>query len=143
MSKQIEILFLGLVFIIGASQFSSNDNTIINERQNSYKACVRLRSKSPNFNLKCEQLIERMQLKKFPTNQKIKTLSENDIKSRKVNGNEESKLRLLIQQILNKNSLSKNWKYFNTIFVNGILLNGIISNLKIPIIYENKIRIKN
>lgn len=106
MSKLIEILFLALIFVIGSFRLSSNSNTIINEKKSSYEACIRLRSKSPNFNLKCEQLLEHIQEKKAPIDQKIKTLSEEDIKSRKVNGNEELKLRLLIKQLVNQNSLN-------------------------------------
>ena len=111
--RLVEIIFIVLVFIIGAFQLSFNDKTIVHERQTSYESCVRLRSKSPNFNLKCEQLLdiilpEKNEKNESNTNSKLKTLSDNDIKSRKINKNEELKLRLLIEKIIKKNSLNKN-----------------------------------
>ena len=111
--RLVEIIIIVFAFIISSFQLSSNDKTIALERQTSYEACVRLRSKSPNFNLKCEQLLdiilpEKNKKNEFNASNNIKTLSDNDIKSRKVNKNEELKLRLLIKKIVMKNASNQN-----------------------------------
>ena len=110
--RLVEIIFIISAFIIGAFQLSFNDKTIAHERQTSYEACVRLRTKYPNFNLKCEQLLdiilpEKNEKSEYNSNNSVKTLSDNDIKSRKINKNEELKLRLLIKKIVMKNSLNQ------------------------------------
>ena len=80
--RLVEIIIIVFAFIIGSFQLSSNGKTIALERQTSYESCVRLRSKSPNFNLKCEQLLdiilpEKNEKNESNTNNKLKTATEN------------------------------------------------------------------
>ena len=59
---------------------------LIEERKESYEACVRIRNKAPNLNLKCEDLLEGI-------------VSNEE--------NEQIKLRKLIQKLSNGNNLRK------------------------------------
>ena len=84
------------------------------EKRESYEACIKLRSKAPNFNLKCEKLIENNKIDdennkiEEINNTKIKTLSFDESGTRKVNKSEEMKLRNLIKKLSNENKLRKN-----------------------------------
>ena len=48
-----------LIFGIQNNNLLSTNNNIYEERKESYEACIRLRKKAPNLNLKCERLIEK------------------------------------------------------------------------------------
>ena len=89
-------------------------NEIVNEERNeSYAACMRLRSKVPNLNLKCEHLLDTMnkkgesQRKVKINNTEIKTLNIDESNTRKVNKSEEIKLRNLIKKLSKVNNQRK------------------------------------
>ena len=102
-----------LIFGIQNNNLLSNNNNINEERKESYEACLKLRSKAPNLNLKCERLIENI-INNRKTNEndeinntEIKTLSLDESVTRKVNKSEEKKLRNLIKKLSNENKLRK------------------------------------
>ena len=102
-----------LIFGIQNNNLLSINNTINEERKESYEACLKLRSKAPNLNLKCERLIENI-INNRKTNEndeinntEIKTLSLDESVTRKVNKSEERKLRNLIKKLSNENKLRK------------------------------------
>ena len=102
-----------LIFGIQNNNLLSINNTINEERKESYEACLKLRSKAPNLNLKCERLIENI-INNRKTNEndeinntEIKTLSLDESVTRKVNKSEEKKLRNLIKKLSNENKLRK------------------------------------
>ena len=99
-----------LLIICLSNEMSSNYN-LIEERKESYEACIKLKIKAPYFNLNCEHLLNRHpileaqirneEMKKYG----IKTLSIYESNTRKVSKIEEIKLRKLIDRIANKNKL--------------------------------------
>jgi hypothetical protein len=102
-----------LIFGIQNNNLLSNNNNINEERKESYEACLKLRSKAPNLNLKCERLIENI-INNRKTNEndeinntEIKTLSLDESVTRKVNKSEEKKLRNLIKKLSYENKLRK------------------------------------
>ena len=102
-----------LIFGIQNNNLLSNNNNINEERKESYEACLKLRTKAPNLNLKCERLIENI-INNRKTNEndeinntEIKTLSLHESVTRKVNKSEERKLRNLIKKLSNENILRK------------------------------------
>ena len=102
-----------LIFGIQNNNLLSINSTINEERKESYEACLKLRSKAPNLNLKCERLIENI-INNRKTNEndeinntEIKTLSLDESVTRKVNKSEEKKLRNLIKKLSNENKLRK------------------------------------
>ena len=110
------IIPLSIVFIIFEivnNSFSSSNAILIEERKESYEACVRIRNKAPNLKLKCEDLLEGIvtneenEQKEENSNIEIKTLIINENNTRKVNKSEEIKLRKLIQKLSNGNKLRK------------------------------------
>ena len=109
----IPLLFVFLFFEIVNNSFSSSNTMLIEERKESYEACVRIRNKAPNLNLKCEDLLEGIisneenEQKEENSNTEIKTLIINENNTRKVNKSEEIKLRKLIQKLSNRNNLRK------------------------------------
>ena len=102
-----------LIFGIQNNNLLSTNNNIYEERKESYEACIRLRKKAPNLNLKCERLIEkntnnqRNNENDEINNTEIKTLSLDESVTRKVNKSEEKKLRNLIKKLSNENKLRK------------------------------------
>ena len=101
-----------LIFGIENNNLFSNNNNINDERKESYEACIKLRKKAPNLNLRCERLIEnnnnkRNNEKDEINNTEIKTLSLDESVIRKVNKSEERKLRNLINKLSNENKLRK------------------------------------
>ena len=112
-SFPIALSILYIIFIIGSNALSSSNAILIKERMESYQACIRLRSKAPNLNLKCENLLENIP-KSGETEKNeesnitgVKVLSIDAAVTRKVNKSEEIKLRNLIQKLSNENKLRK------------------------------------
>ena len=104
MKSFVIALSIILIFIIGSNAVSSSNNTLSKERRESYQACIRLRTKAPNLNLKCENLIANFhsaeQIKRDVAKNGIKFL-ENDVTgTRKVNKSEEKKLRNFIRKMI-------------------------------------------
>ena len=105
-SFAIALSILLIMFVIGSNALSSSSNTIlIKERKESYQACIRLRSKAPNLNLHCENLLENIPMDEETekNSQRVKILSNDVALTRKVNKNEEIKLRNLIKKLTNEN----------------------------------------
>ena len=111
-SFAIALSLIFIIFIIGGNALSSS-NILINEKMESYQACVRIRNKAPNLNLRCEKLIENIpELVKTAknvdsSNNGVKMLSNDEAFTRKVNKSEEIKLRNLIEKLANENKLRK------------------------------------
>ena len=105
-------VILVLLFIIGCNAFSSNI-LLTKERRESYQACIKLRNKAPNLNLKCENLLEHFH--STHSSEQIKSVAKNGIKflqkdatgTRKVNKNEENKLRNFIKKIMSEKQLRR------------------------------------
>ena len=103
-------VILVLLFIIGCNAFSSNI-LLTKERRESYQACIKLRNKAPNLNLKCENLLEKTHSteaeREVTNNTGVKFLSDSVVSTRKVNKSEEIKLRNLIKKLTSENKLRK------------------------------------
>ena len=103
-------VILVLLFIIGCNAFSSNI-LLTKERRESYQACIKLRNKARNLNLKCENLLEKAHSteaeNEITNNNGVKFLSINVASTRKVNKSEEIKLRNLIKKLTSENKLRK------------------------------------
>ena len=98
-----------LIFGIENNNLSSQNNTINKEMKESYEACKKLKFKAPNLNLKCERIFENISNNELKSkSDKIKTLFVDETVTRKVNKNEEKKLRNLIKKLSNENKLRKN-----------------------------------
>ena len=102
---------LYIIFIIGSNALSSSNIILIKERKESYQACVRLKSKAPNLNLQCKNLLQNLptteeMTKNIESNTSgIKILSDDAAVTRKVNKIQEIKLRNLIKKLKNENKL--------------------------------------
>ena len=102
-----------LIFGIQNNNLLSIDHNINGEGNESYEACIKLKKKAPNLNLRCERLIENNKNNKKLNendeinNTEIKTLSLDESVTRKVNKSEERKLRNLIKKLSNENKLRK------------------------------------
>ena len=107
----LSILFI--MFIIGSNALSSSKTISLKEkeRRESFQACVRLKTKAPNLNLRCENLYEQI-----PTAEEILKNEENKIRgikflsndatfTRKVNKSQEIKLRNLIKKLTSQSKL--------------------------------------
>ena len=93
-----------LIFGIENNNLLSTKTRLIEEKKESYNACIRLKLKAPNFNLKCENLLDNIITNKEEIKKdEIKTLPINESNTRKVNKKEETKLRNLIQDLSNRN----------------------------------------
>ena len=104
MKSFVIALSIILIFIIGSNALSSSNTILMKERRESYQACIRLRTKAPNLNLKCENLLENIpshkELQKDETSKNgIKILQTDVAITRKVNKSEEIKLRNLIKKL--------------------------------------------
>ena len=113
MKSFVIALSIMLFFIIGGNAMSSFQNNFIKEKRESYQACIRLRTNAPNLKLKCENLLEH-----FHSNhsrEHIRSVAKNGIKflqkdatgTRKVNKNEENKLRNFIKKIMSEKQLRR------------------------------------
>ena len=93
------------VFVIGSNAFTSSNLSNRKSQEESYLACKSLKRKAPNLRLNCENL----SLKKFEEeeiknkNNGVKILHTSESDTRKVNKNEELKLRNLIQKLKYQN----------------------------------------
>ena len=112
MKSFVIALSILLIFIIGSNALSSSNPVLKKERRESYQACIKLRAKAPNLNLKCENLIENIhsheEIKKDEKNKNgIKILQTDVAITRKVNKSEETKLRNLIKKLSNEKRLRR------------------------------------
>ena len=83
-------------------------NNLTKEQAEAYEACNRLRIKAPYPNLKCEKLRETSKKIGEKSNiEGIKLLTRNDATTRKVNKNQENKLRKLMLKLTSENVLKK------------------------------------
>ena len=105
--KQIAIA-LSILFIIvtiGSNALSSN-RVLIQDRRESYQACMRLRTKAPYLKLNCENLLEPPYQKKVDKNDIInpgvKQLPKEEVVTRKVGQREQARLRKLLQKLVNE-----------------------------------------
>ena len=79
-----------------------------NQKEQSYKACTDLKRKAPFIKLNCEKILESVTTIESDKNENgIKTLSRQDSETRKVNQNQEIKLRHLIRKLYSENKLSQ------------------------------------
>ena len=105
----LSILFI--MFIIGSNALSSSNSLKEKERKESFQACIRLKTKAPNLNLRCENLLEKIHTnEETPKNEEnininVKYLSNDLAFTRKVNKSEEIKLRNLIKKLTNERKL--------------------------------------
>ena len=105
----LQIILCMLIF--GSNALSFTNTKLINERMESYEACVRLRNKAPSLKLNCnilkENIIsEEVNIKKS-YHAGIKLLSSIEAETRKVNKSQENKLRNLIRKLANESRLRK------------------------------------
>ena len=105
----LQIIFLILIF--GSNALSFTNTKLINERMESYEACIRLRNKAPSLKLNCENLKENISSEKAIIKEThyagIKLLSSMEAETRKVNKSQENKLRNLIRKLANESRLRK------------------------------------
>ena len=95
-----------LFIFIWSNALPSSNAILFKQKIESYQACIRIRSKILNLNLKCENLLVSIPPKKEFSNKVgingIKYLSSDIIMTRKVSKNEEIKLRNLIKSFRTK-----------------------------------------
>ena len=108
---KLEIISFSLLFmaiVIGCIELSST-NVVNKNRKESYHSCIRLREKAPYFNLKCEILLDDIKdnREKFNGNKvtNIKALSLDKSSTRKVDKNQEIKLKNLIRKLSHEKNL--------------------------------------
>ena len=108
---KLEIISFSLLFmaiVIGCIELSST-NAVNKNRKEAYHSCIRLREKAPYFNLKCEILLDDIKdnREKFNGNivTKIKALSLDKSSTRKVDKNQEIKLKNLIRKLSHEKNL--------------------------------------
>ena len=108
-SFAIALSIIFVVFTIGSNAFTSSNLLKRKEQEESYIACKNLKMKAPNLKLNCENLapkrIEEEEIQN--NNSEIKILKTVDAGTRKVNKNEEHKLRNLINQLTFENIIRK------------------------------------
>ena len=103
-----------LTFILYQNFISKCDlpssETVKQQMQESYTACMDLKRKAPFINLNCQKILESFPMIKSALNEEkgIKTLSKSDSETRKVNESEEIKLRNLLRKLYSENKLSQN-----------------------------------
>ena len=113
---KVQLIILSIFFLIFGienNSLSFTTNILNEDKKESYEACIRLRTKAPNLNLKCEHLLDT--INRNEENQKkdeinyaeIKTLIIRESNTRKVNKSEEIKLRDLIKKLSNDNKQRK------------------------------------
>ncbi len=108
----IIICIIFLIFGIENNNLSVSKNNL-KEIEESYEACRRLKEKAPLLNLKCEHILDNFKAnvendkKHEINNNHIKTIFINKSHIRKVNKNEEKKLRNLIQNLSKGKKLRK------------------------------------
>ena len=102
---KLEILSFSLLFmaiVIGCIELSST-NAFNKNRKESYDSCLRLRSKAPYFNLKCEILLDDIKDNRERSNgnidTNIKALSLDKSTIRKVDKSQEIKLKNFIRKL--------------------------------------------
>ena len=102
---KLEIISFSLLFmaiVIGCIELSST-NAVNKNRKESYHSCIRLREKAPYFNLKCEILLDDIKDNREKSNgnidTNIKSLSLDKSATRKVDKNQEIKLKNLIRKL--------------------------------------------
>ena len=80
------------------------------QQKESFEACMAIKRKAPFINLNCHKILESMSNIKTALNEEngIKTLSKDDLETRKVNEREEIKLRKLLMKLYSENKLSQN-----------------------------------
>ena len=112
-SFAIAFSIIFFIFVIGSNALPSSNTLLIKEKKESYQACIRIRKKAPNLNLKCENLLEDT-LKKEENEKSlnsnitgVKILSTDAAVTRKVNKSEEIKLRNLIKKLSNENRIRR------------------------------------
>ena len=102
------VIALLIIFIIYRIPSNAMPNFLNNKKQKNeaYESCNRLRIKAPFLNLKCEKLIESPKIKEEKKNiigMKLLSIEE----TRKVNKNEEIKLKNLLKKLASENILRK------------------------------------
>ena len=99
-----------IMFIIGSNAFTSSNLQRLKEQEESYLACKNLKLKAPNLKLNCEKLAPK-KLKETEeiknNNNGVKILQTSDTETRKVNKNEEIKLRNLMRTLIYENVIRK------------------------------------
>lgn len=115
----IELMSLIIFFFVRTNQFSSDSQQDFISLREKYEACIRIRTKSPNFNLKCETLLksdvqEKNNEKTNDTNldtqikiSEIKSIKIDKNNLKKVNKKEEMKLRAMIDRLMKENNQKK------------------------------------
>ena len=105
----LQIILCMLIF--GSNALSFTNTKLINERMESYEACIRLRNKAPSLKLNCENLKENIISEEVNIKKSyhagIKLLSSIEAETRKVNKSQEIKLRNLINRLSNESRLRK------------------------------------
>ena len=100
----IALSIVYIIFIIDSNAFTSSNLLSLKEQQEAYQACKNLKNKAPNLRLNCENLSPKKEEKnKFG----VKVIKTEETETRKVNKNEEIKLRNLIKKLKNENSVRK------------------------------------
>ena len=100
----IALSIIYIILIIDSNAFTSSNLLSLKEQQEAYQACKNLKNKAPNLRLNCENLAQKKEEKnKFG----VKVIKTEETETRKVNKNEEIKLRNLIKKLKKKNSVRK------------------------------------
>ena len=108
-SYAIALKLLLFIFIILSNALPSSNLILFQEKLESYQACIRIRSKVLNLNLKCENLLDSFPHKRefsrkaeTTSNKIIKYLPKELTITKKVSKTEEIKLRNLIRNLHKK-----------------------------------------
>ena len=103
----IALPIIFFIFIIGSNSLPFSNTILINEKKESYQACLRLIKKAPNLNLNCENLKENISSEEIQ-HIGIKILPSVATETREVNKSEEIKLRNLVKNLSKGYKLRKN-----------------------------------
>ncbi len=107
-SLAIALSIIFIMFIIGSNALTSSNLLKLKEQQESYLACKSLKSKAPYLKLNCENLAPKKEERnEIPDISGITILQNHETKTRKVNENEEIKLRNLIWRLKHENLIIK------------------------------------
>ena len=103
----IAFVFIFTIYIITSNAMPNFLYNWTKEEAEAYEACVRLKTKAPYINLRCEKLKETSRKNAVKLIKGIKLLSSRDASTRKVDKIQEMKLRNLLTKLTFENILRK------------------------------------
>ena len=103
----IALPIIFIIFTIRSNALTSSNLLKFKEQEESYLACKSLKAKAPYLRLNCENLLPKKS-EKIDQNKLIgiKKLTNNEAKMKRVNKNQEIKLRNLMRKLTYENEIS-------------------------------------